>query len=81
MAKKQPALKLPSEKSIALVLNMAYSAPQANCEVAQQTVAAIREVEAFFRGLYSPASARAAADGGVSPQASAMADGKPSSQA
>ncbi len=45
----------PSRESIQLVLNNAYSAQQPNCDAAMRTVAAIREVDAFFTALLGPA--------------------------
>ncbi len=81
MAKKPQALKPPSQQTIERVLTAAFNSPQRNCGEAQQTLMAIEDVAKFFRVLYNPASDRAAADGGVSPQASAINEGSPSSQA
>ncbi len=74
MAKKSEAIQLPSERDIKIVLDNAFSAPQANCAMAQQTLAAITAVDAFFRQMRSQAA-------GAIPQASANAAGSPSPQA
>ncbi len=65
VAKKQSTLKPPSQQVIELVLNHAASAPLQNLNHAKAVDAALNEVAAFFRALYSPASARAADDDGV----------------
>ncbi len=71
---KPPALKPPSMQSIDLVIQNAYNCPQASCHAAQQTIAAINEVSAFFRELLQIKSQP------VMPQAAATDAGKPSAQ-
>lgn len=67
-------LKAPSAASVELVLRSAYNAPQANCEAAQRTMSAIREMEAFFSAILQPTKSQAA-ESSESPQASASAAG------
>ncbi len=52
MADEKPkAPKPPSAEVIELVLNSAYSAPQANCKTAQDTLAALVQVDNYFKAL------------------------------
>ncbi len=74
MAKKQPALKPPSQQSIETVLQAADSAPRRNGPESRQVDAAVNEVAAFFRELLQIKSQ------GVMPQATAIDDGKPVDQ-
>ncbi len=69
MAKKTPALKLPSQQAVNHLLTKAYTAPQASCEEANATQAAIKEVADFFNQM------RSQADGSSKPQASASPGG------
>ncbi len=68
MAKK-PAINLPSQQAVNHVLTKAYTAPQASCDEANSTQAAIREVADFFNQM------RSQADGSSKPQASASPGG------
>ncbi len=56
MAKKPTGPKVPSQQTIELVLTMAFNSPQANCGGAQQTIAAIQEVQEYFRPMFVPAT-------------------------
>lgn len=85
MTKKSAALAPPSQNAFRTVLQAAYNSPTPNLDVAQQNLAAIREVDAFFQQVYPPPAQPQINSQTVSasnmPQAPASADGKPSSQA
>lgn len=66
---KKPALTLPSQQAVNHLLTKAYTAPQASCEEANATQAAIKEVAEFFNQMRSQEA------GSSKPQASASAEG------
>ncbi len=85
MANEIAALTPPSQNAFNTVLRAAYNSPTPNLDVAQQNLAAIREVDAFFRQVYPPPAqpqinSQTGAAGSI-PQAPASAEGKPVSQA
>jgi hypothetical protein len=79
MSKKAAALKPPSQQSVERVLTCAFNAPQANCQEAEITIAAIKEVAEFFRPMFAPQIKSQTAGAGI-PQASATDAGKPATQ-